>query len=185
MTSAQQTEAPAKCQIMANTPGTEPLRWYLARRARGLGRRTKRLFEPLLRLGRAAPTPATVPAERQTAAACGELAIDDRVRVRPLEQIRATLDAAGRCGGCAFLEPMARYCGQELRVARRVERFFDERRWRMLKCTNVVLLQGVYCDGSGHPDTRGCDRRCFFFWRAEWLMRVNETQHAPPAAPAS
>jgi hypothetical protein len=42
----------------------------------------------------------------------------------------------------------------------------------MLKCRNIVLLENVYCDGSGHPDTRGCDRMCFFFWRTEWLERV-------------
>jgi hypothetical protein len=101
-----------------------------------------------------------------------DLSLNDLVRVRAREQIEATLDMAGRCRGCAFVEPMFRYCGRELRVKGRVERFFDEQQWRMLKCRNVVLLEGVHCDGSGHPDTHGCDRQCYFFWRTEWLEKI-------------
>jgi hypothetical protein len=100
------------------------------------------------------------------------LAAGDRVRVRSGEEIGRTLDRWGRCGGCKFQEPMYRYCGREFRVAKRVTRFFDEARQRMLRCKNIVLLEGVYCDGSGDPATIGCDRMCFFFWRTEWLERV-------------
>jgi len=101
-----------------------------------------------------------------------ELKAGDWVRVRSLDAIVCTLDGAGRCSGCAFLRPMSKFCGRQVRVARRVGRFFDERTWRMLKCKNVVLLEGTHCDGSGHPDTQGCDRMCFFFWRTEWLQRT-------------
>ncbi|MCY2954889.1 MAG: hypothetical protein NTU53_23405 [Planctomycetota bacterium] len=64
-------------------------------------------------------------------------------------------------------------------MAKRVDRFFDEARWRMLKCRGVVLIDGAYCDGSGHPDTRGCDRMCFFFWRTEWLEKVGQSLNSP------
>jgi len=108
----------------------------------------------------------------------------DRVRVRSLAAIQQTLDACGRCHGCAFLEPMSRACGGEFRVLQVVERFFDEARWRMLRCENVVLLDGLYCDGSGHPDTNGCDRRCSYFWRGEWLERLGADGDAGGSAPA-
>jgi hypothetical protein len=112
-------------------------------------------------------------AKAEAARPCEELQPGDRVRVRSLEEIERTLDAKNGCHGCAFLWPMRQYCGQEFRVVKRVERFFDENRWRMLRCKNVVLLDGVYCDGNGgHPDTRGCDRMCFYFWRTEWLERL-------------
>jgi hypothetical protein len=94
------------------------------------------------------------------------------VRVRPWIEIARTLDRHSRCNGCAFLEPMRAFCGREFRVVRCVERFFDEQRWRMLKVRNIVLLDGVHCDGSGHPDTAGCDRMCLYFWRTEWLERA-------------
>jgi hypothetical protein len=57
-------------------------------------------------------------------------------------------------------------------VLKVVERFYDEVQGRMLRCKNVVFLDGVYCDGSGHPDTHGCDRTCFSFWRTEWLEKT-------------
>jgi hypothetical protein len=69
---------------------------------------------------------------------------------------------------------MYEYCGKELRVAKVVNRFFDEARWRMLKAGNMVLLEGVHCDGSSISDTQGCDRMCFYFWRTEWLEKIEE-----------
>lgn len=105
--------------------------------------------------------------------ALGLLREGDRVRVRPQEQIERTLDETGRLKGCAWLPPMLHWCNKELRVKKVVRQFFDERRWRMLRCHNIVLLEGTHCDGSGHPDTSGCDRMCLFFWRTEWLQSVD------------
>jgi hypothetical protein len=95
------------------------------------------------------------------------------VRVRTEEQIRGTLDQDGRLRGCGFGLGMYRHCGKEYRVAKVVERFFDEAQWRMLKARHLVLLEGVHCDGSSVPETQGCDRMCFYFWRAEWLERID------------
>jgi hypothetical protein len=69
---------------------------------------------------------------------------------------------------------MYQYCGKELRVAKVVNRFFDEARSHMLKARNMVLLEGVCCDGSNSSDSTGCDRMCFYFWRTEWLEKVEE-----------
>lgn len=158
------------CQLMSITDcGCEPLHWYLYRRVRNLLRRFRRFLgirqsfeQPIGQASRGSASPIAV-----------ELNTGDRVRVRSLEEIVGTFDRDGACRGCAFLKPMAAYCGREVRVARRVDHFFDERQWRMLKCRNIVLLEDAYCDGSGHPDTRGCERMCFFFWRTEWLEKID------------
>jgi len=101
-----------------------------------------------------------------------DLRAGERVRVRSRAEIAATLDEAGTCSGCWLAPPQYECCGREFTVARRVERFFDERRWRMLRTRNLVALEGVRCDGRGLPETAGCDRGCYYFWRTEWLERV-------------
>ena len=91
------------------------------------------------------------------------------------EFIHSTLDEHGKHRGCGFGLGMYQYCGKELRVEKVVTRFFDEEQWRLLQTRNMVLLEGVHCDGSNSPDTRGCDRMCFYFWRTEWLEKAAVT----------
>ena len=67
-------------------------------------------------------------------------------------------------------------------MLRVVDRFFDERRWRMLRAHGMVILEGVHCDGASLPDTAGCDRMCFYFWRSEWLERIARGSPAPGGA---
>ena len=95
----------------------------------------------------------------------------DTVRVRAREEIEATLDRWRSFKGCGFLDEMAGYCGTPQRVLKRVERFMDERDYRLKKAFGVVLLEGVTC--SGTATTGRCDRACFFFWREEWLEKVD------------
>lgn len=141
----------------------EPWAWYVRRRLGGLVRKL-RSFAAGGRAPEAAPGAATAPLLL--------LKPGDRVRVRSAEEIRRTLDGNGALKGCAFGVGMYAYCGKELRVVRVVERFFDEARWRMLRGRNLVLLDAAYCDGSSVRDTQGCDRMCFYFWRTEWLERI-------------
>jgi hypothetical protein len=108
----------------------------------------------------------------QTRGANESFTTGTRVRVRTREAIEATLDVRRRCCGCPFAEPMFRHCEQEYRVAKQVRFFFDETCRRLVRCRNIVLLEGVYCDGTGYPESGGCDRTCFFFWHTEWLERV-------------
>jgi len=157
------------CQMMINTEcGSEPLTWYVRRRVRNVFRRLRRM----LGIRRTWENPFGEAKPGADPPPPADLHTGDPVRVRPLDEIKRTLDANGMCKGCGFLLPMANWCGRELRVAQRVDRFFDERRWKMLKCRHLVLLEGVYCDGSGHPDTQGCQRLCYFFWRTEWLEKI-------------
>ncbi len=89
--------------------------------------------------------------------------------MRSRQQIESTLDENQALRGCAIVEAMFAYCCQEVTIAKVVERFFDEREWRMRRCKNLVTLKEIHCNGSGHPDMKGCDRGCYFFWRTEWL----------------
>ncbi|HVX41504.1 MAG TPA: hypothetical protein VHB25_18235 [Gemmatimonadaceae bacterium] len=103
------------------------------------------------------------------------LAAGDRVRVRSRAEIAATLDASGVCDGMTFLDVvMEKYCGRTFTVRGRVNRFFDERNWKMLKLRDAVLLDGAFCEPprSAGVDWAGCDRSCFLFWKEAWLERV-------------
>lgn len=96
----------------------------------------------------------------------------DRVRVRSEEEIRASLDSAGELRGCAFMDLMGPYCGTTQRVLKPVRQFLDERDYRMKKTQGTVLLEGVNC--TGLPEYGACDRACFFYWREEWLEKIDE-----------
>lgn len=152
-------------QLESGPPSREePWSWYLRRRWHGALKRLRGLFRRTALASQGRPAVSQSPAP--------DLRAGDRVRVRPVEIIRSTLDEGSSLRGCSFALGMYQYCGQELRVARVVERFFDEARCRMLRARRMVLLEGVHCDGSNVPETQGCDRMCFYFWRSEWLERV-------------
>ena len=182
-----------RCQLITGgAGGREPWAWflrrqskrgvkalgrlpgYVLRRSKGAVRRSRRMY---LRLWggdtTAADATLALRTPRPTGESCAGLRPGSRVRVRSREEIERTLDRRRRYHGCPFAEPMFQYCGQEFRVFKCVDRFFDEAQWRLLKCRNVVLLEGVLCDGSGYPDSQGCDRSCFYFWRTEWLEPVD------------
>lgn len=160
-----QTAVPTECQAVTNSvQGDESTLEYMRRRAmvflRDMARKYRR------RAAADAPKRGVAPA---ASTAC-LLAAGDRVQVKSLEEIKETLDERGFTKGCKFMEQMKSYCGQEHRVAGRVEKFFDEARCRTLKCKDIVLLDEIYCDGSV---VRGCDRLCFLFWRTEWLRKLD------------
>jgi hypothetical protein len=94
----------------------------------------------------------------------------DRVRVRAQEQIEATLNNWHQLKGCTFMPEMAAYCGTEQRVLKAMRRFVDERDLRVKKSSGIVLLEGVMCQGTA--DFGSCDRSCFYFWREEWLEKL-------------
>jgi hypothetical protein len=69
------------------------------------------------------------------------------------------------------MEEMWEYCGTTHKVLKRVEKFLDERDYLIKKCNGMVILEGVYCQGT--VDFGECDRTCFIFWREEWLEKVD------------
>lgn len=113
------------------------------------------------------PTKPTASAE---ALAATNLQAGDVVRVRSLEEIRATLDNWGQLKGCGFMPEMEPHCGTTQRVLKRMERFVDERDLRVKRTKGIVLLEGVFCEGTA--DFGSCDRSCYLFWREEWLEKI-------------
>jgi hypothetical protein len=95
----------------------------------------------------------------------------DRVRVRSQEEIEAMLDPFKELKGCAFLEYMKQYCGTNQRVLQPLERFLDERDYKVKKAKGIVLLEGILCYGT--PVFGRCDRACHLFWREEWLEKID------------
>jgi hypothetical protein len=97
----------------------------------------------------------------------------DLVRVRSREEIEATLNIWKEHKNCGFLPEMWSYCGTVQRVLKPVERFVDERDYTVKKTRGLVLLDGVICEGTAVFGR--CDRSCFFFWREEWLEKIEES----------
>jgi hypothetical protein len=96
----------------------------------------------------------------------------DWVRVRSLEEIQTTLNPWKELKGCAFLPYMVEYCGTTQRVLKPLQRFLDERDYKVKKARGVVLLEGVICQGT--PVFGPCDRSCYLFWREEWLEKIDD-----------
>ena len=165
MKNMAQTAVPTECQAVTNSvKGDESALEYMRRKAMVFLRDMARKYRRRAKAEAPKQGIASVPIT-----ACFVEA-GDRVQVKSLEEIQQTLDERGYTKGCKFMEQMKRYCGQEQRVAGRVEKFFDEARCRTLKCKDIVLLDHIYCDGSV---VRGCDRLCFLFWRTEWLRKLD------------
>jgi len=94
----------------------------------------------------------------------------DLVRVKPLSQIRKTLDAEGKHHHLLFAPSMTEFCGSVMRVQKRVERIILEGSPRQREIKDTVLLEGATCDGVCH---RLCPRQSLLFWRECWLEKVN------------
>lgn len=94
----------------------------------------------------------------------------DLVRVRSRAEIESTLDSWNELKGCAMMAGMWQYCGTTQRVFKVVERFVDERDYRLKRGTGIILLEGLICQGT--IDYGRCDRSCFYFWRVEWFERI-------------
>lgn len=107
---------------------------------------------------------------KKTPTASLELQPGDRVRVRPLAEILATLDAEGRNRGLVFEPDMTGFCGREFRVRRRVEQMISESSGKMIFLTNTVTLEEIVCTC---PFTfGGCPRAELQLWREIWLKKI-------------
>lgn len=104
----------------------------------------------------------------------------DQVRVKPYDQILATLDTRLSNRGLSFDAELVPFCGGIFRVNARVDRFIDERtgRMRSLK-TPAVMLQGVTCKALYSGQRMFCPRSINLWWREIWLERVT-----PESSPA-
>jgi hypothetical protein len=96
----------------------------------------------------------------------------ERVRIKPKAQIEETLNADLLNRGMGFDGEMARFCGREAVVQRRVTQVIDEKTRRMVHLkTPSVVLDGLVCEGA-YSST--CPRGWICFWREIWLDRVED-----------
>ena len=164
--------SPPECQIHGLEQMSEPLGrievvWQLRHKLkRVLKRRLRYLRNRLSRTGRTAHAPAGT----EKTAAGQALVAGQAVRVKSREEIQATLDPWNYLKGCGFMEEMWPYCGTQQRVLKPVRRFLDETDYRFKRPRGIVFLEGVTCKGT--HDYGRCDRNCFYFWREEWLEKV-------------
>jgi hypothetical protein len=94
------------------------------------------------------------------------------VRIKPKAEIMLTLSKDLRNRGLGFEAEMARHCGREARVIRRVDRCIEETSGRLLQMKNpCIVLEDIVCEGAYNAN---CPRSIYAFWREIWLDRVAE-----------
>lgn len=97
----------------------------------------------------------------------------DTVKVRSSEEIAKTLDATNRFERCEFMETMWQFCGGTYKVLKRVEKILDPWTNKLRKCKNLVILDGLLCNGDKTHAT-ACDRTCLYYWNEAWLEKVSD-----------
>ena len=112
----------------------------------------------------------------------GELRPGDRVRVRPAEEILATLDATGAYEGVPFMPEMTASIGGTFTVYKRLEKICDYfgEETRSRRMTGTVLLDDPRCSGGPHG---GCQAECRIFWKEAWLEHVGADETASGNTP--
>ena len=94
----------------------------------------------------------------------------DCVRVRTLDEIRATLREDGTLDGLPFMPEMHGYCGGTFRVHRRIDKINDMRnKTGLRRMRGAVTLTAVRCSGAAHG---GCQAECQILWKERWLERI-------------
>lgn len=91
------------------------------------------------------------------------------VEIKPLHEIRRTLDAHGKNRGLELAPGMPEHCGERHRVKKRVEAMIVEADGIMRRLRDTVVLDELDCDGMC---SRGCPRKNHLLWREIWLRRV-------------
>ncbi len=158
----------SECQLHTINDISEPMSFYS--KSWQLRKRLKRIVKRRLSCIRNVLCERTVTLKTANKIEQNFINAGEMVCIRSAEEIRNTLDRWNRLRGCTFMEEMLPYCGTNHRVLKRVERFLDERDYHMKRCNGIVILEGVFCEGT--KDFGPCDRSCFLFWRDEWLKRM-------------
>ena len=100
----------------------------------------------------------------------------DRVVVRKLDEILATLDANGSLDGLPFMPEMIAFCGRPATVFRRIDKINDWiHREGLKRVHDVVQLDDARCTGEAHG---GCESNCRLRWKEAWLRRVDAADRA-------
>lgn len=109
-----------------------------------------------------------------------KLQFGEWVRIKSLEEIRQTLDPAGRNRGLVFEAEMTEYSGKLFQMDVPVKRMIHEETGKMIPLTNTVALQRLTCHGLC---AKNCPRNNYWFWREDWLERVPSSHARKDVAP--
>jgi CelD/BcsL family acetyltransferase involved in cellulose biosynthesis len=90
-------------------------------------------------------------------------------RVRPTDEIYATLDLRGRRDGLTFMPEMAAYAGKRLAITERIDRLY-ELDHHVPPRAPIYLLAGSHCTGAVLGAKGPCDRACAILWHEDWLI---------------
>lgn len=102
-----------------------------------------------------------------------DLQVGERVEVKSITEIKATLDARGWNRGLHFAPEMIPYCGRQLCVVARADRMIMEGTGIMRTMKHTVVLENSYCDSATWA-FGACPRLDLIYWREIWLKRVHE-----------
>lgn len=97
------------------------------------------------------------------------------VEIKPMENIRETLDERAYNRGLFFTPSMSHLCGQRRKVERRIEKIIVDGTGEMRKLRNTVFLEGEQCECSCVA-FGGCPRGEFSYWREIWLRRLGPSK---------
>ena len=144
----------------------------------GLGRPGRWLYDRFQRVWGGVPFPrreGQIPVGQPTPRCDLGLKPGDLVRVKPYQEILATLDTTSSNRGLSFDAELVPYCGKIYRVKTRVEKFIDEKTGKMHHLrTPAVMLEGVYCKSRYCGQRMFCPRSIYSWWREIWLEKVPE-----------
>ena len=114
----------------------------------GLGRPGRWLYDRFQLIWGGVPFPrraGQIPVGKPTPRCDLGLKPGDLVRVKPYQEILATLDTRNSNRGLSFDAELVPYCGKIYRVKTRVDKFIDEKTGKMRHLrTPAVMLEGVY-----------------------------------------
>ena len=111
---------------------------------------------------------------KKTPAESLNLQVGELVEVKPLSEIKLTLDQRGLNRGLHFAPEMIPYCGKRLRVVALADRMIMEGTGQMRTMKNTVLLEDSICDSATWA-FGACPREDLIYWREIWLKRVDST----------
>jgi len=108
----------------------------------------------------------------------------DLVRVRPYDEILATVDTRLSNRGLSIDAELVPFCGKVFRVRARIDRFVDEKTGKMrLMKTPAVALEGVTCRALYSGQRMFCPRDIHLWCREIWLERVSTDEYFGAAFP--
>ncbi|TKB65204.1 MAG: hypothetical protein E8D47_08745 [Nitrospira sp.] len=97
----------------------------------------------------------------------------DKVKVKPANDIQATLDSKYKNRGLMFDVGMARYCNKTFQVATRATKVIHEKTGEMIRTPEdnpMIILDSVICNADYQ---KFCARSEYVFWREIWLDKVS------------